>query len=39
MAEIKDKHGNQIEEGDEVWTKLRGGRREGEVGINLLLGP
>nr|KAE8441274.1 hypothetical protein EG329_005540 [Helotiales sp. DMI_Dod_QoI] len=32
MAEtIKDKHGEPITEGDTVFTKIRGGKREGEV--------
>ena len=30
MAE-KDKHGNEIKPGDHVYTKVRGGRHEGEV--------
>ncbi|KAF8861824.1 hypothetical protein BDZ45DRAFT_799730 [Acephala macrosclerotiorum] len=28
---IEDKHGNPIEEGETVFTKIRGGKREGEV--------
>lgn len=31
MAEIKDKNGNAIHPGDHVYTKIRGGRHEGEV--------
>ncbi|OKL56741.1 hypothetical protein UA08_07731 [Talaromyces atroroseus] len=31
MAEIRDKHGNTIHRGDHVYTKIRGGRHEGEV--------
>ncbi len=27
----KDKHGNPIHEGDHVYTKIRGGHREGDV--------
>ncbi|KAI0895079.1 hypothetical protein F4806DRAFT_469846 [Annulohypoxylon nitens] len=30
-SEIKDKQGEPINEGDHVWTKIRGGRREGDV--------
>lgn len=30
-SEIKDKQGETINEGDHVWTKIRGGRREGDV--------
>jgi len=30
-VEIKDKDGVPINEGDAVWTKFRGGKREGEV--------
>ena len=29
--EVKDKHGDQIQEGDTVGTRFRGGTREGEV--------
>ncbi|MCJ1248032.1 hypothetical protein MMC30_005247 [Trapelia coarctata] len=29
--EITDNHGEEINEGDTVWTKIRGGKREGEV--------
>ena len=28
---IQDKKGNEIEPGDRVYTKIRGGKREGEV--------
>ncbi|PQE16167.1 phosphatidylserine decarboxylase protein [Rutstroemia sp. NJR-2017a BVV2] len=28
---VEDKHGNTIDEGDRVFTKIRGGKREGEV--------
>jgi hypothetical protein len=28
----RDKHGQEINVGDHVYTKIRGGRREGEVG-------
>jgi hypothetical protein len=31
MAEVKDKHGGAIRPGDHVYTKIRGGRHEGEV--------
>jgi len=30
-APVEDKKGNAIDEGDRVWTKIRGGKREGEV--------
>jgi len=30
-AQVEDKKGNVIEEGDTVFTKIRGGKREGEV--------
>ncbi|KAI3332214.1 hypothetical protein HD806DRAFT_529977 [Xylariaceae sp. AK1471] len=29
--EINDKHGEPIKEGDHVYTKIRGGRHEGDV--------
>ena len=29
--QVKDKHGVPIKEGDTVYTKIRGGRHEGEV--------
>jgi len=29
--EIRDKDSKPIEEGDVVWTRFRGGKREGEV--------
>jgi hypothetical protein len=32
--QVKDKKGNIIEVGDEVTTKFRGGKREGEVGFS-----
>lgn len=28
---VQDKEGKPIEEGDDVWTPIRGGKREGEV--------
>ncbi|KAL6909093.1 hypothetical protein GGI43DRAFT_167838 [Trichoderma evansii] len=28
---VQDKEGKPIEEGDDVWTPFRGGKREGEV--------
>lgn len=28
---VKDKHGAPIQEGDHVYTRVRGGRHEGEV--------
>lgn len=31
MPEIQDKKSQPIKEGDEVWTKIRGGKREGTV--------
>jgi len=30
-SEVKDKRGEPISEGDTVFTKFRGGKREGEV--------
>ncbi len=30
-AEVKDKNSQPIKEGDDVWTPIRGGKREGEV--------
>lgn len=30
-SQIEDKHGETIGTGDTVWTKSRGGKREGEV--------
>ncbi|KAI0836833.1 hypothetical protein F5Y06DRAFT_304945 [Hypoxylon sp. FL0890] len=30
-SQPKDKQGEPIQEGDTVWTKARGGKREGEV--------
>jgi hypothetical protein len=30
-SDIKDKQGEPINEGDHVWTRFRGGRREGDV--------
>jgi hypothetical protein len=30
-SEIKDKNSQPIKEGDVVWTRIRGGKREGEV--------
>lgn len=29
--QVEDKNGNTIDEGDRVFTKIRGGKREGEV--------
>ncbi len=29
--QVRDKHGEPIKEGDYVYTRIRGGRREGEV--------
>jgi hypothetical protein len=34
-AQVEDKNGNPIDEGDRVFTKIRGGKREGEVRISL----
>ncbi|OTA65953.1 hypothetical protein K449DRAFT_431415 [Hypoxylon sp. EC38] len=31
LSQPKDKRGEPISEGDTVWTKARGGKREGEV--------
>ncbi|KAL7935185.1 hypothetical protein V8C35DRAFT_298720 [Trichoderma chlorosporum] len=28
---VHDKEGQPIQEGDEVWTRIRGGKRQGEV--------
>lgn len=30
-TQVEDKKGNAIDEGDRVFTKIRGGKREGEV--------
>ncbi|UKZ63733.1 uncharacterized protein TrAtP1_004957 [Trichoderma atroviride] len=30
-SKVQDKDGKPIEEGDYVWTPIRGGKREGEV--------
>lgn len=30
-SQVEDKKGNAIDEGDRVFTKFRGGKREGEV--------
>lgn len=30
-SDIKDKNSEPINEGDHVWTKIRGGRHEGDV--------
>lgn len=30
-SKVQDKQGKPIEEGDDVWTPIRGGKREGEV--------
>ncbi|KAI9150146.1 hypothetical protein HJFPF1_09901 [Paramyrothecium foliicola] len=29
--QVQDKNGNPIQEGDQVWTKMRGGKHEGQV--------
>lgn len=34
-AQVEDKTGNAIDEGDRVFTKIRGGKREGEVSTYL----
>jgi hypothetical protein len=34
-TQVEDKKGNAIDEGDRVFTKIRGGKREGEVSTNL----
>jgi predicted HAD superfamily phosphohydrolase YqeG len=34
-AQVEDKKGNAIDEGDRAFTKIRGGKREGEVSIYL----
>jgi len=31
MADAKDKHASEIKGGDTVFTRIRGGKREGEV--------
>lgn len=31
MSNVQDKEGKPIEQGDDVWTPIRGGKREGEV--------
>ncbi|KAL8728359.1 MAG: hypothetical protein Q9181_005369 [Wetmoreana brouardii] len=31
QAQVKDKTGQPIKEGDKVWTKMRGGKHEGTV--------
>jgi hypothetical protein len=33
-ARVEDKNGNAIDEGDRVFPKIRGGKREGEVNIS-----
>jgi len=33
MPDVQDKTGDTIREGDTVFTKFRGGKREGEVGV------
>jgi len=33
--QVKDKKGNVVEEGDTVFTKIKGGKWEGEVSIHL----
>lgn len=30
-SEFKDKNSEPVKEGDQVWTAIRGGKREGEV--------
>lgn len=32
---VADKHGSEIQEGDTVCTKIRGGKREGVVEVNV----
>jgi hypothetical protein len=34
-SKVEDKKGNAIDEGDRVFTKFRGGKREGEVRSNV----
>jgi hypothetical protein len=34
-GQVEDKKGNAIDEGDTVFTRIRGGKREGEVSIYL----
>lgn len=34
-GQVQDKKGNPINEGDTVFTKIRGGKREGEVNFSL----
>ena len=34
-TQVEDKKGNAIEEGDRVFTKIRGGKREGEASVYL----
>ena len=34
VEEIQDKNGNDITEGDSVYTKYRGGSHEGKVGFH-----
>lgn len=33
-TQVEDKKGNAINEGDTVFTKIRGGKREGEVSLS-----
>jgi hypothetical protein len=35
VQEVKDREGNDITEGDPVFTKFRGGSHEGKVGFLL----
>ena len=35
--ELKTKEGDQINEGDHVETKFRGGKREGEVSLPIVV--
>jgi hypothetical protein len=32
-TQVEDRKGNAIDEGDRVFTKIRGGKREGEVSL------
>jgi hypothetical protein len=34
-TQVEDKKGNAIDEGDRVFTKIRGGKREGEASLYL----
>jgi len=37
MTEVRSKEGEQIHEGDRVWTRFRGGRHEGDVWVPYLV--